>query len=114
MPFTYTSDFRPPRLGLTATAGGTNITSLPVSYAMNEFSSVPVAGSGCRLPVAVGSGRFVVCANHEAAANNLFVWPEPGGRFNLFAADSAQSCAQGVTKIMIDLGPKQWMAFIGS
>lgn len=114
MPFTYQNDFRPARLGLSATVGGTNITSIPISYGMNEFATVGAAGAGCRLPVAVGSGRYVVASNHSTVANNLFVWPEPGGRFNNFAPDSAQSLAQGVTKIFVDLGPLQWLALIYS
>lgn len=82
---------------LTATASGTQGTSLLLAAAFNRITTVATGGDAVKLPAAVAGAEVTVF--NKAAANSLNVFPSLGDAINALAANTAYAVAatKGVT-----------------
>lgn len=80
--------------GLTAAAGSTQATGVPLTSALSKFTTVGTAGDSATLPVAKAGMRRVV--KNGAAANSMDIFPAVGESINALSGDAAYALA--VTK----------------
>lgn len=83
--------------GITATAGGSQATSLLIAAHFNRVTTVTSAADSVKLPPAVAGILPIVIAN-AAAANSMNVFPSSGDAINALGANAAFAVAAGVTR----------------
>lgn len=90
---------------ITATAAGTQSTSLQVSTAINRITTVVSIGDAVKLPVA-NAGMQLIIAN--ASANSMNVFPGVGDAVGALSANAAFAIAAGKTVEFFTANPGNW------
>ena len=97
---------------LTATAAGTQGTSLLLNSVINRVTTVATAGDAVKLPQAVAGIQIVV--TNAAAANSMNVFPNTGDSINGAAANAAYAVPAGKTVSLSSAGPTFWHAVLSA
>lgn len=97
--------------GITATAGGTQGTSLQLGYVINRVTVVATIGDAVKLPPAA-PGLQIVVAN--AAANSMNIFPNTGDAINALAANAAYALAGGKTATLYSAVGGFWHAVLSA
>lgn len=105
-PFIAPPDYKPVYPGLTATAAGTQANSILLRFGTNIFTTVAGINDSATCPTSTGSGRPIVISN--LGANQMQVFPEPGGRFDNQAVDNPIQLIAGIGCILVDTAPGRW------
>ena len=100
-------DFQATANGLVATPGGTQATSLTVTFMFNRVTTVATAGDAIRMPPATASTYNIVISN-AAAVNSMNVFPGVGDAINAGAANAAFAIAAGKTALFTCIVNGTW------
>lgn len=92
--------------GITATASGTQVTSLILSTKWNRITTVASGNDSVRLPPAIAALTIVVV--NAAASNSAKIWPSPGDAINALGADAALTLAANKLIEFRCLNDGQW------
>lgn len=98
--------------GITATAAGTQTTSVLLTTALNRVITVVTAGDGVKLPLAVAGMQVTVFNSH--ASNPLNVWPGVGDAINALAANAVYSMPPGKTATFFTTVGGFWHALLSA
>lgn len=82
--------------GITATAAGTQASSVPLRYKNSRVTIVVTGGDGVTLPIGQ-EGMSIIVTNSSAGVIAMNVFPGLGQAINLLATDAALSVAANKT-----------------
>ena len=97
--------------GLTAFAGGGQVSGTPVTAMMNRFTVVATIADSGKLPAAV-VGLSVVVIN--AAANSMNMFPSTGDQINALGANVAFALAGAKTATFYCVNAGQWHTILSA
>lgn len=97
---------------LTATAGGTQGSSVVLSSVINRFTVIATAGDSARLPIA--SPGLQITVTNASAVNAMNVFPSVGDAINALAVNTSYSLPAGKTAALTAAGVLNWHAVLGA
>lgn len=92
--------------GVTATNGGTMLTSFKVSFAITNVTSSAAPGAGITLPQAL-PGAILIVSNRSA--NDIRIFADGKSTIDGLDGQVGTILAQGITGFFVGVAPKEWI-----